>query len=190
MKPINSIIEPSVAGYTPQVACPLNRDVRHKMKSIFITLAIFATLTARLKAEDSAPLSADHMRAIQKRMFKDVQNCDAASKAYRHISIGSPLSAVKQLPNTPPGDPSLRGGDSLVIYQGDIPPPAEWGEYIARTDGQTRRTFYFFHDGEKVVRIAYLDLAWKFETPNQNQLRESEQYDFEPQGPWIMEEEK
>jgi len=37
MKPINSIIEPSVAGYTPQVACPLNRDVRYKdMKTIFV----------------------------------------------------------------------------------------------------------------------------------------------------------
>lgn len=33
MKPINSIIEPSVAGYTPQVACPLNRDVRSRMNT-------------------------------------------------------------------------------------------------------------------------------------------------------------
>ena len=173
-----------------KVRRPLTRDVRHKMKTIFITLALLATLTSRLQAEDPAPFTADHMRAIEQRMFKEVQNCDTASKVYQHITIGSLLSAVKQLPNTPPGDPSLSGGDSIVIYRNDIPPPAEWGEYIARTDGQTRRTYYFFHDGEKVLRIAYLDLAWKFETPNQNQLRGSDQYQFQPQGPWIMEEEK
>ena len=177
-------------GTLHKVSGPLTRDVRHKMKTIFITLALLTTLTARLQAEDPAPFTADHMRAIERRMFKEVQNCDTASKAYQHITIGSPLSSVKQLPNTPPEDPSLRGGDSIVIYHGDIPPPAEWGEYIARTDGQTRRTYYFFHDGEKVVRITYLDLAWKYETPNQNQLRGSDQYQFQPQGPWIMEEEK
>ena len=160
------------------------------MKTIFITLALLAILTARLQAEDPAPFSADHMRALNERMFKDVQNCNTASKAYQHITIGSPLSAVKQLPNTPPGDPSLRGDDSLVIYQGDIPPPAEWGEYIARTDGQSKQTFYFFHDGEKVVRIASLNLEWKYETPDQTHQTGKDQYQFQPKGPWIMEEEK
>ena len=166
------------------------QSVRHKMKTIFITLALLAILTPRLQAEDSTPFTADHMRAIERRMFKEVQNCDTASKAFQHMTIGAPLSAAQGLPNTPPGDPSLSCGDSIVIYRNDIPPPAEWGEYIARTEGQSKRTYYFFHDGEKVVRIAYLDLAWKYETPNQNQLRGSDQYQFQPQGPWIMEEEK
>ena len=175
-----------------KVSGPLTRDVRQKMKTIIITLALFGVIAPKLQAQDP-PLSAEHMRTIHERLFTDVQKCDLASESYQEIHIGSPLTDIMTLKDTPlpPGLywPNFTQKDgSTITMQGTTLPPDKWGtNYITRIDGLTSKQFCFFHDGTNVVRIAYASLQLTSMPPKQPK---ENRVPYEPKGPWIMEKEK
>jgi len=67
-------------------------------------------------------------------------------------------------------------------------PPSEWGtNMIARTDGQSRKQFYFFHDGKKVVKIVWTELQLTTAAPKGPSAGEIiETNKMKPVGPLIM----
>ena len=161
------------------------------MKTIISTVTLLGLLAVQLQAQHPAQLTTDQVEQIRARQFTDAQDCTLASEAYRAIKIGSPLADVIELNDTPLPQglfwPShVQKDGSTITIQGTVQPPAEWGtNYIARIDGQSSKQFYFFHDGMRVVRIAYASLQLTSEAPD---APPAEEPVFKPKGPWIMEE--
>ena len=162
------------------------------MKIIITSLALLFAYAVQLFAQTSGQLSTNLIQIIEDAHFTVVEDCSLASETFRNIKLGSPLSDVIALKDTPLPrgyywQESIREDGSVIIFNGAFLPPDKWGtNYIARIDGQTIKQYIFMHDGTSVTKIAYQLLSSVSTAPPSRHPRLKEP-PYEPDGPWIME---
>jgi hypothetical protein len=165
------------------------------MKRYITVLIALALWTTPLFGADATPSSTNvpSNTDFNKLMFTDVRSCEQASIAYKSISIGAPLQAVMELKDTPLPKglywPEYPQDDGSVLSHAVSLPPKEWGtNYVARTDGQSQKQFYFFHDTTTVTRIIWSTLQLTT-TPQVGPVLKGIPQESDPQkpiGPLIM----
>lgn len=154
------------------------------MKKTIIILSVLLIAGCRCRK--------DSERDVHEFIFTDVQKCSEASDAYKHIAVGSPLADVSVLSDTslPNGLhwPEYPQKDGSVVQGIVVLPPKEWGtNYVGRTDGQSGKTFYFFHDGRVVTKIVWSGLQLTTTRPKGPRPKETlEKKHQKPIGPLIM----
>ena len=90
--------------------------------------------------------------------FTEVKSCGGTSKAYAHIKTGTPLKTVEETKHVP-GVGAGASGRRTQSTKAVIHPPRELGTvYVVRDDYQSKKTFYFFHDGNSLTGILWLPL--------------------------------
>jgi hypothetical protein len=146
------------------------------MKRILTALALSCIFAARLPAQS----------------FNRIQNCNEVSAPYRHIAVGTSLSNVTALVDTPLPKglywPEHQQKDGAVITKLILSPPKEWGtNYVQRIDCQSRKRFFFFHDSKVVVQIVWSELRLTSDKPRGPRSDGSSAPPFpKPIGPLIM----
>jgi hypothetical protein len=167
------------------------------MKKTLTICVLLAATSIRLLGEspDVSPTNSLPDDRWRKGEFTDVESCREVSVAYKDIVIGSSVADVRASADSPLPEglywPEYPQKNGSTIGSVKALPPVEWGtNYIGRTDGQSQRQFYFFHDGTDVKRIVWSEIQRTATRPRE--LRRSEQPEGHqvPIGPLIMLEKK
>jgi hypothetical protein len=135
------------------------------MKQMIITFMLLAGSLVHASDNDSSTGQTNRVEKVETSdfLFHDVNACAQVSDHYKQIALGSSLTDIHILKDTPIPNglywPEYRQADGSVIAGLCLSPPTGWGSnYIVRTDGESRKQFFFFHDGRKVIRIVWTAL--------------------------------
>jgi hypothetical protein len=166
------------------------------MKQMMTALTLLTLSAAVASSNDSGAPQTNRTSATRlcTHPFKDVHTSAERSDSYKHIAIGSPLADVITLKDTPlpkglywPEHCQLDGSVNAELI---AMPPESWGtNFVARTDGQSRKEFYFFHDKSVVIRIVWTELELTVTPPKGPEQVGGVETIPEPVGPLIMMEE-